>query len=206
MSISVNNLCLIRGNKQIFENLTFQSESRLINIKGRNGIGKSSLLLALSGLIPLQSGVIRIGNRLLSQKELMSAVGLSSAEIVTPSDIVCEHIIIYLTRRYQSAHYEMEDLLKGFDFDRQLDNTIAELSEGSFKKLTLIIALMKAQVLLLLDEPSNGLDIEATNFLLNNILAKTQLCTMITGHANTIHGQFTDIETINLDDHFAGKC
>ena len=58
---------------------------------------------------------------------------------------------------------------------------------------------MKAQALLLLDEPVNGLDAKSNHFLINDILTNMNVCTLLTGHAESAYTQLPDLEIISLD-------
>ena len=199
MNLSLQNISISRGNKLIFDDLNIQSSSKILHLTGENGIGKSSLLLALSGLIPFQSGSVNINDKVFHRKDLIASIGLSTTEIATPPEILAKHVISYLTKRYPDSHYQIDDLIIGFNFAHQLQNTVAELSKGSLRKLSLITALMKAQSLLLLDEPTNGLDATSSHFLMTYILAQTNLCTVLTGHGGSVYSQLTDVDIINLD-------
>ena len=199
MNLSLKHIRISRGNKLIFGDLNFQSSSKLIHLTGQNGVGKSSLLLALSGLIPFQSGTVSINNNVVSCKDLVASVGLSSIEVTTPPAVLAKHVTRYLAKRYLNSQYQVDDLIAGFNFASQLNNTVGELSEGSLRKLSLITALMKAQALLLLDEPVNGLDAKSNHFLINDILTNMNVCTLLTGHVESAYTQLPDLEIISLD-------
>jgi ATP-binding cassette subfamily F protein uup len=132
-----------------------------IGIVGKNGCGKSTLLKMIMGLVEPDSGTIVTGETV--------RIGYFSqeSEEMDPS----QRVIAYI--RGIAENIETVDgtvtatqMLERFLFPADLQwNTIAKLSGGERRRLYLLSVLMKAPNILLLDEPSNDLDIETLTIL-----------------------------------------
>ncbi len=124
----------------------FQRYDR-IGIVGRNGIGKSTFLGLLTGEIPPTSGIIERGDSLVIGYYRQSGISFNEDETVL--DIVGD------TR-----------LLGHFLFPHDMLTTrVSRLSGGERRRLYLLTILMRNPNLLILDEPTNDLDIVTLNIL-----------------------------------------
>ena len=118
-----------------------------VGIVGRNGVGKSTFLDLLTGAIQPSSGIIERGESLVIGYYRQEGMGFSGDDTVL--DIVGD------TR-----------LLGRFLFPHDMLNTkVSRLSGGEKRRLYLLTILMKNPNLLILDEPTNDLDIVTLNIL-----------------------------------------
>ena len=155
--LELKDASLTIGNHKIIEdfNLLIQAGDR-IGITGVNGAGKSSFLNALSGELPLDSGILTIGETV-----KMAYYRQQTEEI--PED---KRIISYLNEVGQNIvnkdgeRISTTQLLEQFLFPRFMHGTlIRKLSGGEKRRLYLLKLLMSQPNVLLLDEPTNDLDI-----------------------------------------------
>jgi energy-coupling factor transport system ATP-binding protein len=144
--------------------LTFAA-GEVVALMGRNGAGKSSLLGALTGLVTPASGSVRVGGKdpaALSGRDLIGAVGLVPQ---TPGDLLyaptvdeeCEAADRDAGVEAGTGRRLLDRLIPGLDGDRHP----RDLSEGQRLALVLAIVLTAAPPVLLLDEPTRGLDLGA---------------------------------------------
>ena len=161
--IEITNGGLTLGNHKILDdfNLLVQAGDR-IGITGENGTGKSSLLNVLAGKLPLDSGVVKIGETVKlgyytqqtepidGDKRMLSYLS-DVAETVTDSN---------------GDSVSSTQLLERFLFPRFMHGTlIRKLSGGEKRRLFLLKILMSQPNVLLLDEPTNDLDIGTLTIL-----------------------------------------
>lgn len=154
----------------------------IVALMGRNGAGKSSLLAALTGLVKPTSGKVRIGGvdpRTLRGRALTEHVGLVPQQ---PADLLYgETVAAECAAADRDAHVTtgtaaalLERIAGGIDAELHP----RDLSEGQRLALALAVVLTSAPPLLLLDEPTRGLDYPAKARL---ILVLRELA--VAGHA-----------------------
>lgn len=133
-----------------------------IGISGENGAGKSSLLNVIAGKLPLDSGIIDVG------ETVKMAYYTQQIEPI-PED---KRMINYLSEVGQNVtdkqgnSVSVTELLEQFLFPRFMHGTlIRKLSGGEKRRLYLLKLLMEQPNVLLLDEPTNDLDISTLTVL-----------------------------------------
>jgi ABC-2 type transport system ATP-binding protein len=138
---------------------------------GANGAGKSTLFRILLGFLPPSSGSARIlghdCRRILP--ELRARVGFVNEEHTLPGWMTVTGLA-----RMQARHYPAFDrslLERAFGhYDARLDQAVGELSRGERAGLNLALALAQRPELLILDEPTLGLDVVAKRAFLEALL------------------------------------
>ena len=152
--ISLKNIFLSFGEKQIFEglNLLVQPRDR-IALVGRNGSGKSTLLKVLQGLVIQDEGE-RILSKGLSVGYMEQDPNFS--EFVTLKDYVCSGVLV-------SDYHEGEKVAQNLGVD--LDMPVNVSSGGERRRAALTKLIAENHDIMLLDEPTNHLDVEAIEWL-----------------------------------------
>ncbi|SHN38194.1 ABC transporter ATP-binding protein [Cryptosporangium aurantiacum] len=136
-------------------------EGGALALLGRNGVGKSTLISTLMGLVPVTSGSIRLGERELagSRTDVIARAGVAlvpQGRRVWPPLTVREHLHLAGSRRRGSWTVDaVLDLLP--QLGERLSHPAAHLSGGEQQMLVIGRALLTNPSLLLLDEPSDGL-------------------------------------------------
>ncbi len=138
-----------------------------IGIIGKNGTGKSSFLNLLTGQIPVDGGKIVVGETVkfgyYTQKGIKIKEGQKVIEVIKEFG---EEIPLTKGRRISAAQ-----LLERFLFDRKKQYDFVEkLSGGEQKRLYLCAVLIQNPNFLILDEPTNDLDVVTLNVLENFLL------------------------------------
>ncbi|MGX7204338.1 ABC-F family ATP-binding cassette domain-containing protein [Enterococcus pingfangensis] len=141
--------------------LLIQTKERL-GITGKNGAGKSTLLNILAGRLPLDSGVIEVG------ETVRLAYYTQQNETLDPN----KRMIAYLqeaaeeVKQQDGSQISVAEILERFLFPRFMHGTlIGKLSGGEKRRLYLLKLLIQQPNVLLLDEPTNDLDIATLTVL-----------------------------------------
>ncbi|MDT2759396.1 ABC-F family ATP-binding cassette domain-containing protein [Enterococcus xiangfangensis] len=141
--------------------LLIQTKERL-GITGKNGAGKSTLLNILAGRLPLDSGVIEVG------ETVRLAYYTQQNEALDPN----KRMIAYLqeaaeeVKQRDGSQISVAEILERFLFPRFMHGTlIGKLSGGEKRRLYLLKLLIQQPNVLLLDEPTNDLDIATLTVL-----------------------------------------
>ena len=132
---------------------------RVYGLLGRNGTGKSTLLYLLSGLLFPQQGAVRFRGADVArrQPEELSEIFLVPEEFSLPNVTLSRYV--ELNRPFY-PRFSDELLARCLhDFDLAPDLHLGRLSMGQKKKAFMSFALATGTSLLLMDEPTNGLDI-----------------------------------------------
>lgn len=156
-----------RGLTRRFGNHTAVSELNLLvppagvyGFLGPNGAGKTTAIRMLLGLIRPDAGEVRLFGQTLraNQRALMSRVGaLVEAPSLYPHLTGRENLEV--TRRLLGSPRELIDrALETIKLTRDADRRVREYSLGMRQRLGLALALLNRPQLLILDEPTNGLD------------------------------------------------
>lgn len=151
------------GKHQIFNdfNLLIESGERL-GISGDNGAGKSSLLNVLASRLPLDRGVLKVG------ETVKIGYYTQQTEPIDEDKRVINYLSEVAETIYDSQGQKISvtQLLERFLFPRFMHGTlIRKLSGGEKRRLYLLKILMQQPNVLLLDEPTNDLDISTLTVL-----------------------------------------
>jgi branched-chain amino acid transport system ATP-binding protein len=163
--LEVNDVSVSYGNITAVRNVSFSvAKSEIVTIIGANGAGKSSLLKAISGLVPYD-GSISFKKQDLKKIPAHEIVGLGMAQVPEGRGIfdnltVRENLLLATWQRSGKAEIakDMEIVLDQFPRLRErIEQFAGTLSGGEQQMLAIARALMSRAEMLLLDEPSMGL-------------------------------------------------
>jgi ABC-2 type transport system ATP-binding protein len=144
------------------------SSGEIIGFLGPNGAGKTTTLKIVSGLISPDSGSVRVaGENPLNNKKVMQAIGsVMEGNRSLYWKLTCKENLVYFATlkgmQRKSINARADLLLEKFGLTEKSSSLVQELSRGMQQKLAIAIAIMHEPQLLLLDEPTLGLDVEAS--------------------------------------------
>ena len=148
------------GGEQVFRNFSLQLQANNIyGLLGKNGTGKSTLLYLIDGLLRPQEGTVTVDGVVSSRRlpQTLSEIFLVPEEFDLPSVTLDEYIRLNAPFYPRFSREVLKECLNDFDLDDQLH--LGKLSMGQKKKVFMSFALSANTQLLLMDEPTNGLDI-----------------------------------------------
>ncbi|MFZ4436379.1 MAG: ABC-F family ATP-binding cassette domain-containing protein [Flavobacterium psychrophilum] len=163
----------------ILDNFSFDFQrGERIGIIGKNGTGKSTFLNVLTGTIPLDQGKVVVGDTIKIGYYTQSGINPKPGQKVI--DIIKEYgEYIPLTK---GKIISAGQLLERFLFDRKKQHDFVEkLSGGELKRLYLCTVLIQNPNFLILDEPTNDLDIVTLN-VLESFLLDYPGCLLVVSH------------------------
>ncbi len=130
----------------------------IVGFVGKNGAGKSTTLRTMLSMLNPTEGKIKILglDSEKDSKKIKSMVSYVPSESSFYENITCEKLLCFALKFTKTSVDEMRALSEYFELD--LTKKIEELSFGNKKKLSLIQGFLKNAELIVLDEPTNGLD------------------------------------------------
>ncbi|MCW5619604.1 MAG: urea ABC transporter ATP-binding subunit UrtE [Burkholderiales bacterium] len=160
--LTVDNINVYYGDSHVIRNVAFQlGEQETIAIMGRNGMGKTTLLKALIGMLPVRSGSVRLNQRELahakSYERVAAGMGfVPQGRMIFPYLTVEENILTGMEgaadKRIPAYIYEVFPVLEEMKRRRG-----GNLSGGQQQQLAIARALVSQPKVLILDEPTEGI-------------------------------------------------
>jgi len=164
--LHVENLLVRHGAIEAVRGISFTLElGQIVSLLGANGAGKSTTLLALSGLLNISAGSIHFDGKELRGRAPHQIVDLGLVQVAEGREIIAtltvrENLLLGAYRRRDQRGID-SDLVKMLELFPRLHDRLAgaagNLSGGEQQMLAIARALMARPRLLLLDEPSMGL-------------------------------------------------
>jgi urea transport system ATP-binding protein len=162
--LSVSGLNQFYGASHILRDVELSlAPGRILCLMGRNGVGKTTLLSTLLGLLPAAGGSIRFGDedisRLPTEARVRRGMGLvPQGRMIFPDLSVQENLRLALAGRSDGGREIPEEVFAYFPVLREmLDRRGGDLSGGQQQQLAIGRALVLGPRLLLLDEPCEGI-------------------------------------------------
>ena len=160
--IDVNKVSFSYGRKKskVLDGFSMQlAEGAVYGLLGKNGTGKSTLLYLMAGLLRPQSGQVLYKGAEVTKRypNILQDMFLVPEEFALPSVSLKQYVKLNAPFYPNFSDELLRSCLR--DFDMNEDIHLGELSMGQKKKAFMCFALATNTSLLMMDEPSNGLDI-----------------------------------------------
>ena len=173
-AIEVSNVTVRYGRLVAVDRVAFTvPRGSIYALLGRNGAGKSSLVRCILGQRePLAGSVKLFDQDAWNQRTaLMQRVGVVSEESDAPPEMTVDQLARFCADTYARwDQKEVDDRLQRFEVDR--DKRFGALSKGQKKQVLLALALAMSPDLLVLDDPTLGLDVVARKSLFEEVIAE----------------------------------
>ena len=200
--IEVNNLNFsYDGKTNIFERLNLTlSGGQIYGLLGLNGAGKSTFLQILQGLQYPKSGELRV----LGLNPSGRSTTFYEQSFLLPEEVFTPPIDINtFINRYAQFYpkFSLEDFLKFLnEFEIERKSNFSKMSMGQKKKVMIAFGLASNTEILLMDEPTNGLDIPSKKQfrkILTHILTEDRLFIISTHQIRDLHSLIDSVIVIN---------
>jgi ABC-2 type transport system ATP-binding protein len=174
--VTVDNISKTFAKRTVLHNITFSLNKGITAFLGVNGAGKSTTLNILAGVLAQDTGAIVVGSMDMSKQpiEVKRNIGY-----LPESNPLYEDMYVYEYLEYAAGFYlpkkqikgRVDEMIESLDLKGEYKKKIHTLSHGNKQRVGLAQALVHDPEVLILDEPSNGLD-PIQQVKLNNLLMK----------------------------------
>jgi ABC-2 type transport system ATP-binding protein len=158
-AIEIEDLRVARGGKVVLRGIGLEvSGERVTGLLGPSGSGKTTLMRAIVGVQVVESGSVRVLGRPAGARDLRRRVGYVTQAPSVYADLTVRENLVYFAEVLEAPLGAVGDAVRAVDLGGHEDQVVRTLSGGERSRVSLAAALLGRPEVLVLDEPTVGLD------------------------------------------------
>ncbi len=164
MSIKIESLTKFYGKQEVLKNISFEiQDNEIVGFIGPNGAGKTTTMKIICGLIPPSSGLVEINGKNISINitENKKMIGYLPEHNPVYKDMYIKEYLAFIADIYKiqgDKNQLIRNIIDKTGLNREQHKKIGELSKGYRQRVGLAQAMIHDPKILILDEPTTGLD------------------------------------------------
>lgn len=161
MSIEVENITKVYGEQKALNNVSFSvKKGEIVGFLGPNGAGKSTLMKILTTYINASEGIAKVSgfNVEINKKDVQNNVGYLPEHNPLYLDMFVKEYLMFNAGIYNTSKSRINDVIELTGLTPEAHKKISQLSKGYRQRVGLANALLHNPSVLILDEPTTGLD------------------------------------------------
>lgn len=159
ISIDAKQLTVRKNKTVILNGLSFAVESgRITGLIGPSGSGKTTLMRSIVGVQKISDGHLQVLDMASGAKQLRTKIGYVTQQPAIYGDLTVQQNLRYFGALVRAKKADIDNVIKTVDLTEQSRQLARTLSGGQQARVSLAIALLGKPQLLVLDEPTVGLD------------------------------------------------
>jgi ABC-2 type transport system ATP-binding protein len=158
-AVRVRDLDVVRGSTHALRSVSLDvPEGRVTGLLGPSGSGKTTLMRAIVGVQIVRRGTVEVLGKPAGDPELRRRVGYVTQAPSVYRDLTPRENLEYFARLVGAPPERIDEVLETVDLERLSGRHVGSLSGGEHSRVSLAAALLPSPELLVLDEPTVGLD------------------------------------------------
>ena len=157
-AVDVDNVVKSFGTMRALDGVTLRvNTGEIYGLLGPNGAGKTTLIRAIVGLVAPESGTVTVLGSRMPNLDILGSVGYMTQAAALYPDITVEENLRFFAA-ISGADGNVDEVLRVVELEPRRNSVVATLSGGMRQRCSLACALVHRPRLLLLDEPTVGVD------------------------------------------------
>jgi ABC-2 type transport system ATP-binding protein len=157
-AVEIRDLHVVRGRHTVLEHLDVTIGGGVTGLLGPSGCGKSTLMRCLVGVQRTAGGTVGVFGEEAGSRPLRDRVGYVTQAASVYDDLTIAENLRFFARVLGVGRDEVDRVVEAVDLARNRDQVVGQLSGGQRSRASLAVALLGSPDLLVLDEPTVGLD------------------------------------------------
>lgn len=158
-ALQADKLTVIKGNTRALYNVSFRVQpGTLTGLIGPSGSGKTTLMRSIIGAQVITKGTVAIMGQPAGSKALRGRIGYVTQQPAVYDDLTTRQNLAYFAAILRVHRTEVDRVIDAVDLRPQAEQLAGSLSGGQRARVSLAVALLGEPPLLVLDEPTVGLD------------------------------------------------
>lgn len=164
----------------------------MVCISGESGCGKTSLLNAIMGFVPIKSGTITVDGLILCEEnidQIRKRIAWIPQELALPCEWVTEMVRLpFDLKSNRGVHFSKKKLFEAFkelNLEEELfTKRVSEISGGQRQRIMIAVAALLEKPIIIIDEPTSALDSVSVERVLNffNMLSQKGMTIIAVSH------------------------
>jgi ABC-2 type transport system ATP-binding protein len=156
--IDIRDLVVVRGGQEVLPGISLGVPAGVTGLLGPSGCGKSTLLRAVVGVQRVRSGEVEVLGLPAGDRRLRDRLGYVTQAASVYDDLTVSENLRFFARVLGVDRTEVDEAVAAVDLTDHRDHVVGHLSGGQRSRASLAVALLGDPDVLVLDEPTVGLD------------------------------------------------
>jgi ABC-2 type transport system ATP-binding protein len=157
-AVEIRDLSVVRGGRDVLQHLDLSIGGGVTGLLGPSGCGKSTLMRSLVGVQVLAGGSLQVFGEEAGSAVLRDRIGYVTQAASIYGDLTVAENLAFFARVLGVDRGEVDKAVAAVDLADHRDQVVSRLSGGQLSRASLAVALLGTPDLLVLDEPTVGLD------------------------------------------------